>query len=67
VLPDWLIQEDLLARRLVRVLPQWNAKDLPIHVVYVGERLLPARVSAFIDFAISHMMNELNRPPSSQH
>ena len=66
VLPDWLIQEDLLAGRLVRVLPQWNAKELPIHVVYVGQRLLPARVSAFIDFAVSHMRNELNRPPPSQ-
>ena len=42
VLPDWLIEEDLLSGRLVRALPQWKAKDLPIHVVYAGQRLLPA-------------------------
>lgn len=59
VLPDWLIREDLLSGRLVRVLPQWNAKDLPVHVVYAGHRLLPARVRAFIDFAGSYMTKEL--------
>jgi DNA-binding transcriptional LysR family regulator len=58
VLPDWLIREDLLSRRLVRVLPQWNAKDLPVHVVYAGARLLPTRVRAFIDFAVSYMTKE---------
>jgi DNA-binding transcriptional LysR family regulator len=59
VLPDWLIREDLLSGRLVRVLPQWNAKDLPVHVVYLGARLLPTRVRAFIDFAVSYMTKEL--------
>ncbi len=58
VLPDWLIREDLLSGRLVRVLPQWNAKDLPVHVVYLGARLLPTRVRAFIDFAVSYMTEE---------
>ena len=58
VLPDWLIREDLLSGQLVRVLPQWNAKDLPVHVVYVGARLLPTRVRAFIDFAVSYMTKE---------
>jgi DNA-binding transcriptional LysR family regulator len=59
VLPDWLIREDLLSRRLVRVLPQWNAKDLPVHVVYAGARLLPTRVRTFIDFAVSYVTKEL--------
>jgi DNA-binding transcriptional LysR family regulator len=59
VLPDFLIREDLLSGQLVRVLPQWNAKDLPIHVVYTGARLLPTRVRAFIDFAVSYMTKEL--------
>ncbi len=65
VLPDWMIQEDLLAGRLVRVLPEWNARDLPIHVVYAGHRLLPVRVSAFIDFAVGYMTNELKGPWSA--
>lgn len=59
VLPNWLIREDLLSGLLVRVLPQWNPKDLPVHVVYAGHRLLPARVRAFIDFAVSYLTKEL--------
>ena len=59
ILPDWLIDEDLRSRRLVRVLPQWKTKDVPLHVVYAGQRLLPARVSAFIDFAVAYMTKEL--------
>ena len=61
LLPDWLIEEDLRAGRLVRVLPKFKAKDLPIHVVYLGQRLLPARVSAFIDFAVGYLLDELER------
>jgi DNA-binding transcriptional LysR family regulator len=61
ILPDWLIDEDLTEGRLLRVLPQWRAKDLPIHVVYAGQRLLPLRVSAFIDFAVKYMTDEMNR------
>jgi DNA-binding transcriptional LysR family regulator len=47
----------------VRVLPQWSAKAFPIHVVYIEQRLLPARVSAFIDFAVGYMKKELERVP----
>jgi len=39
----------------VQVLPKWKPKDLPIHVVYAGQRVLPTRVSAFIDFAVRHL------------
>ena len=59
ILPDWLVDEDLQSRRLVRVLAQWKTRDLPLHVVYAGQRLLPARVSAFIDFAVAYMTREL--------
>ncbi len=61
VLPDWLIREDIQKGRLVRVLPKWKARDLPIHVVYAGNRRLPARVRAFVDFAVKYMKEELKR------
>jgi DNA-binding transcriptional LysR family regulator len=59
VLPDWMIREDLLSGRLERVLPQWTAKELPVHVVYAGARLLPTRVRTFIDFAIGYLKTDL--------
>ncbi|MES2469943.1 MAG: LysR family transcriptional regulator [Verrucomicrobiota bacterium] len=55
LLPDWLIAQDLEAGTLVRILPRWKAHDLPIHVVYAGQRILPARVSAFIDFSVRYL------------
>jgi DNA-binding transcriptional LysR family regulator len=63
VLPEFLIREDLRCGRLVRVLPQWNPQDLPVHVVYAGARLLPTRVRTFIDFAVSYMTKELGSNP----
>jgi DNA-binding transcriptional LysR family regulator len=55
LLPDWLIADELAAGDLVHVLPKWKARDLPIHVVYAGQRVLPTRVSAFIDFAMRYL------------
>ena len=54
VLPIWLIEDDLRTGSLVQVLPDWKPEDLPLHVVYAGHRLLPVRVSAFIDFAVKY-------------
>ena len=59
VLADWLIREDIASGRLVRVLPQWNAKELAVHVVYPGHRMLPVRVRVFVDFAVPYMASEV--------
>lgn len=55
LLPDWLIRDELRSGTLVHVLPRWQAKDLPVHVVYAGQRILPRRVSAFIDYAVREL------------
>ena len=55
VLPDWLAREDVASGRLVRVLPRWTAPEFPIHVIYQRDRILPARVRAFVDFAVKHI------------
>lgn len=56
LLPDWLVRDELASGELVQVLPRWKARDLPIHVVYAGQRVLPTRVSAFIDFAVRYLV-----------
>jgi DNA-binding transcriptional LysR family regulator len=58
VLPNWLIEDDLRSGVLVTVLPRWKLQDLSVHVVYAGQRVLPARVSAFIDFAVGYLKTE---------
>ncbi|MBV9878430.1 MAG: LysR family transcriptional regulator [Verrucomicrobia bacterium] len=63
VLPEFLIREDVRRGRLVRLLPQWSPPCLPVHVVYAGARLLPTRVRAFVDFAVSYITTELRSKP----
>jgi DNA-binding transcriptional LysR family regulator len=63
VLPNWIIEDDLRSGDLVPILPRWKPKDLSVHVVYAGQRILPARVSAFIDFAVGYLTSEgMDRP-----
>jgi len=59
VLPQWLIDEDLVSGRLVRVLPKWHAKPLPAQIVYPVQRRLPLRVRTFIDFATEYLRTVL--------
>jgi DNA-binding transcriptional LysR family regulator len=58
LLPNWLIEDDLRSGALVPVLPRWKPKEVSVHVVYAGQRVLPARVSAFIDFAVRYLTSE---------
>ncbi|MCW1886540.1 LysR family transcriptional regulator [Luteolibacter flavescens] len=57
--PDWLVEEDITAGRLVRVLPGWRPQALPVHVVYAGHRLLPTRARSFVDFAVDFLKQAL--------
>lgn len=62
VLPNWLIEDDLRSGALVTILPRWKPEEVSVNVVYAGQRVLPARVSAFIDFAMRYLTSEgMNR------
>lgn len=59
VLPEWMAEEDLISGRLIRLLPDWRADDLPAHLVYPADRRLPLRVRRFIAFAADYMATAL--------
>jgi len=44
------ILDDLASGRLVRVLPDWQVTEIPILAVYPDNRLIAAKVRAFVDF-----------------
>jgi DNA-binding transcriptional LysR family regulator len=48
--PDFMIHDDLAAGRLERVLPDWSAPPIALHLVTPPGEPRPARVSALIDF-----------------
>ncbi|WDE10187.1 LysR family transcriptional regulator [Thalassomonas haliotis] len=55
LLPTWLIQEDLLSKRLISVLPNWKPQDIPAHVVYPSTPNLAYRLRHLIDYSCEYM------------
>jgi DNA-binding transcriptional LysR family regulator len=54
LLPAFLCVEDLRARRLERVLGDWEAPSTPIHVVYPTARHLSPKVKTFVEHLLQH-------------
>ena len=50
--PDFLIDETLRERKLVRVLSDWETDDLAVFAVYPNRKFLPPKVRSFIDFLV---------------
>eukprot|EP01037_Dinobryon_pediforme_P015217 gene15217-15362_t len=54
--PNWLLHDELVSGDVVRLLPQWRARPIPIHAVYPTHRRYVAKIDAFV----SHIM-DMNR------
>ena len=50
ILPQWLVEEDLQAGRLVRLLADHSFSQQGVYALYPDTRHLPLKVRAFIDF-----------------
>lgn len=50
VLPQWLVQDDLAAGRLVRLLADHRFAPQGVYAMYPDTRHLPLKVRAFVDF-----------------
>ncbi len=53
--PWFIVEEDLRAGRLERVLEKYTSEELGIYAVYASRRYLSAKVRTFIDFVLSHL------------
>jgi DNA-binding transcriptional LysR family regulator len=51
--PSYIIYEDIVAGRLVPVLPDWDLPRLQINIAYPSRKHLSAKVRSFIDFMIA--------------
>lgn len=49
IISAWIVEEDLRAKRLVHLVPQWSAPSLPVHLVYPHARFYPARLRRFLE------------------
>jgi DNA-binding transcriptional LysR family regulator len=59
LLPAFRCVEDLRARRLDRVLRNWNAPSTPVHAVYPSTRHLSPKVKSFVE----HLQERMTPPP----
>ncbi len=48
--PTFLTYEALRKKKLVRILPDWEADELTVFAVYPNRKFLPPKVRSFIDF-----------------
>jgi DNA-binding transcriptional LysR family regulator len=51
--PDFIVEEDLKAGRLITLLPEHKAAVFPFHAVYPQSRYLSAKVKTFVDYLIA--------------
>lgn len=59
--PLWEVAEHLKDGRLVPVLPDFPPESVTLSVLYPHRRLLPARVKAFSDFAVTRFAAEIDK------
>ena len=52
VQPTFLVYDLLRAKKLVRIMEDWQADDLTIFAVYPSRQFLPPKVRSFIDFMV---------------
>lgn len=51
--PAELIEPELEAGRLVRLLPRYRAPDRPLHLLYAPDRQMTPKLRSFIEFAVA--------------
>lgn len=54
--PTYIIHDDLVAGRLVRLLEEWELQRLTINIAYPTRRHLPAKVRCFVDFLVEQFV-----------
>jgi DNA-binding transcriptional LysR family regulator len=59
LLPAYLCLDDLRAKRLERVLHDWQAPAVQIHVVYPSARYVSPKVKTFVE----HLQERTTPPP----
>src|SRR5450830_3936 len=54
VQPAYIVDDDIAAGHLIRIMEDWKLPDLAINIAYQSRQYLPAKVRVFIDFLTQH-------------
>ncbi|HEY0178400.1 MAG TPA: LysR family transcriptional regulator [Dokdonella sp.] len=61
LLPQFVAAADVANARLRHLLPAWAAVEQGVYAIYPGNRFIPAKVRAFVDF-VETLLRPLERP-----
>jgi DNA-binding transcriptional LysR family regulator len=64
LLPTFICKPELLVGDLVRVLPDWQGRADPVHLVYPRQRFMPPKLRAFIDLAQAELRQWFDEAPT---
>lgn len=64
LLPAFICKPGLANGDLVHVLPDWQAKADPVHLVYPRQRFMPPKLRAFIDLAQDELRHHFSAKPA---
>lgn len=64
LLPAFICKPGLTNGNLVHVLPDWQAKPDPVHMVYPRQRFMPPKLRAFIDLAQDELRHHFSAEPA---
>jgi DNA-binding transcriptional LysR family regulator len=54
LLPAEIVEDDIRAKRLVRVLPDWHSEEVAVHLVFATNRGIVPAVRVLIDYLAEH-------------
>ncbi|MCO6179346.1 LysR substrate-binding domain-containing protein [Ciceribacter sp. RN22] len=66
IFPDFLVEPDVRAGKLVHLLPQWSLPEGGIHAVFPVARFRPAKVRIFLDMLIAAERNRSRKSRTSR-
>jgi DNA-binding transcriptional LysR family regulator len=55
LLPAFMLEPEFAAGRLIQVLPAWATREQGIYAIYPGRRLVPAKVTLFVDYVAERL------------
>src|SRR5262249_3299034 len=62
---SYLIEDSLKSRSLVTLLDSYEPSQIPVSVIYPGQRPVPLKLRAFLDLAVPRLRKRLGYPSTS--
>ena len=66
LLPGEVVEDDIRAKRLIRILPEWCSEEITVHLVFATNRGIVPAVRVLIDYLAEHFKFQEDRKTSNR-